>query len=70
MSSVRMCDQCGQIFSEQADGWESGSATRRRYNKETGQYEQQHLTMDKCPDCSSEPVMVPVVKALTMKTAE
>lgn len=28
MSAVRMCDRCGNIFSEREDGWTTLSGTR------------------------------------------
>lgn len=52
MSSVRMCDKCGEIFSENAEGWStySGSVKRRG---EKGGAEWQTLTQDACPACTN-----------------
>ena len=52
MSSVRMCDRCGTVFSERADDWSTYTGIRRRRNKETGQLEQIQDTMDACPECT------------------
>lgn len=52
MSSVRMCDRCGTVFSERADDWTTFTGSRTRRNKETGKVQVTSETMDSCPDCS------------------
>lgn len=44
MSAVRMCDDCGAMYSENAEGVTSGTMV----NKETGR----QTTLDKCDVCS------------------
>lgn len=64
MSSVRMCDRCGRIFSENADDWSTFSGSRRVRNKETGQYTRVDVDQDACPRCTKslyEPDVVPMV---------
>lgn len=47
MSSVRMCDVCGAIFSEAEPGWQTGRvATIGEGGLE------QLITQDRCPDCA------------------
>lgn len=52
MSSVRMCDRCGTVFSERADNWTTFTGSRTRRNAETGKTEILSETMDSCPECS------------------
>lgn len=51
MSSVRMCDKCGNIFSENDDGWStfSGTAMRRR---EDGSRYSESVSQDACAACT------------------
>lgn len=49
MSGVRMCDDCGTIFSENADGVSSGSITVQ--DEKSGAYRQR--TLDYCDVCSN-----------------
>lgn len=58
MSSVRMCDRCGNIFSELADGWQAFSASTMKKNPETGKRETVVQMMDACEACAigTEPV--------------
>lgn len=51
MSSVRMCDRCGEIFSERAEGWSTFSGATRKKNDD-GQWITQSDTLDSCPTCS------------------
>lgn len=47
MSSVRMCDNCGAIFSESEDGWQTGAVTT------IGDDGIKHtMQQDRCPDCA------------------
>lgn len=59
MSSVRMCDSCGIVFSEQAEGWSTFSGSIRRTDPQTKVVTMVQRTMDKCPDCT-QLVMTPV----------
>ena len=52
MSSVRMCDRCGTVFSERADDWSTYTGSRRRRNKDIGQLEVVSDTLDACPECT------------------
>ena len=51
MSSVRMCDTCGNIFSENKEGWTTGTISRKV--KENGRTTFKEQVQDACPDCSS-----------------
>ena len=63
MSAVRMCDKCGTIFSENAEGWQTMSATNRRKNAD-GQWINESVVLDTCPDCSFQAATIPTVKAI------
>lgn len=52
MSSVRMCDNDGTIFSENAEGWSTFSGSIRVTDKETHQVRMVNRTMDLCPTCT------------------
>lgn len=52
MSSVRMCDRCGVVFSERADGWGSASMTTMRTDERTGQPRPVQESIDLCPSCN------------------
>lgn len=47
MSSVRMCDECGAIFSEREEDWQTGSIFTIRKNGASVQVQQ-----DRCPGCA------------------
>lgn len=49
MSSVRMCDACGIIFSEKEEGWATAPVTRRIRNPRTGRLEDVTEDEDRCP---------------------
>lgn len=51
MSSVRMCDQCGNVFSEREDGWTSMQA--QRVTRKDGRQVVAMENLDACPECSS-----------------
>jgi hypothetical protein len=64
MSSVRMCDRCGTIFSENADDWSTFSGVRRIRDKATGRFTHEELLQDACPTCTKrmyEPTNAPMV---------
>ena len=49
MSSVRMCDRCGNMFSERSEGWETYTATmmvKKPYPHAIT------TVLDACPDCA------------------
>lgn len=52
MSSVRMCDRCGNIFSEREDGWETYTATQVKKNPDTRRRETETVYLDACPTCA------------------
>jgi hypothetical protein len=47
MSSVRMCDNCGAIFSENARGWQRGTISEM---DDDGNMVK--VSQDRCPECS------------------
>lgn len=51
MSSVRMCDRCGTVFSERVEGWGTyqGSTSRRDPN---GRLRQVTESLDLCSGCN------------------
>lgn len=52
MSSVRMCDKCGGVFSELADGWQAFTAQTIKKNPDTGRRESVTQQLDACPSCA------------------
>lgn len=51
MASVRMCDRCGQIFSEKAKGWQ----TFQGISVDTDEFGRELNTsvqIDACPSCA------------------
>lgn len=59
MSAVRMCDKCGTIFSESAQGWSTYTGTRITRD-ENGRQKNTTQVMDMCPMCSAgETVLEP-----------
>lgn len=53
MSSVRMCDRCGTIFSELDSGWQTFSATTVSEDDD-GNRKTVSVLMDACPACALE----------------
>ena len=51
MSKVRMCDKCGNIFSEREEGWSNLTQTRELRNEHNVPYTEQ-INMDVCPECA------------------
>lgn len=47
MSSVRMCDVCGAIFSEAEEGWQTGRIATVGEDKV-----EKIVTQDRCPSCA------------------
>jgi hypothetical protein len=64
MSSVRMCDMCGTVFSERAEGWSTFTGSTRRKNDQ-GQWVNVTDTLDSCPEdtermrMASQPIALP-----------
>lgn len=56
MSSVRMCDRCTTIFSENADGWATQTASIQTRNAD-GKLITKSAQLDKCPDCTELEMM-------------
>ena len=52
MSSVRMCDNCGFVFSENAEGWSNMTGNRMVRNAESGRMEPKGDSVDWCADCT------------------
>jgi hypothetical protein len=52
MSSVRMCDACGDVFSERAEDWSTAPVTSMTRDKD-GNRVQKTEQMDSCPDCTA-----------------
>jgi hypothetical protein len=69
MSAVRMCDRCGTLFSERAEGWGTFTGTTTRRNERTGRPETVTETLDLGPECNAAANNPVTVKALTPSTA-
>lgn len=54
MSAIRMCDRCGNVFKEGADGSSVASGTRM-VRDQLGRKIQEQVTMDVCPPCNDTP---------------
>ena len=50
MSSVRLCDGCGELFSENVEGWATQSATITKRD-DNGRPVAVSAQLDKCPVC-------------------
>lgn len=57
MSTVRMCDRCGRIFSENESGWQTYRATTVKRDPEKGTTYQVEVAMDACEQCSLNPTV-------------
>lgn len=53
MSSVRMCDKCGLIFSENSEDWSTGTISVKTRNDKTGANEFKSVSQDQCGPCST-----------------
>lgn len=53
MSTVRLCDRCNSIFSENREGWTTASGSRRVRNSR-GEMITETVALDYCPPCSGE----------------
>lgn len=51
MSAVRMCDNCGVIFSENSDDWTTFTGRQKVRNQETKRIEFQQVDQDWCGMC-------------------
>lgn len=57
MSAVRMCDNCGKVFSENSEGWTTFSGSRRKRAKnDSGSfgYYMEEIVQDWCALCSNK----------------
>jgi hypothetical protein len=61
MSSVRMCDRCRTIFSENDEGWSTFSGSRMIRN-DHGTMEAKTMIQDSCGDCTQR-LMAPAKKS-------
>lgn len=52
MSSVRMCDRCGRIFSENEEDWSTFTGAVKRRDKVTGRAFTENAEQDACPECT------------------
>ena len=55
MSSVRMCDKCGAVFSELESGWQTYSATTTIEDQDGGRRTVTRA-MDGCAGCALVPI--------------
>ncbi len=53
MSSVRMCDKCARIFSENEEDWSTFSGTRQRRDQQSGRKFAETVVQDACPECTN-----------------
>jgi len=53
MSAVRMCDRCGSVFAEGAEGASVGTVTANERNPRTGRLESVTKSMDIGPCCGA-----------------
>jgi hypothetical protein len=66
MSSVRMCDSCHAIFSENDPDWTTVAGSRRQRDPRTGEIRNVNLALDECGKCTqkrlgpAEPIVPPV----------
>lgn len=51
MSSVRMCDKCGNIFSENEEDWSTFTGAVKRRREDGSRYTEQ-ISQDACPVCT------------------
>jgi len=57
MSSVRMCDRCGSVFSENSEGWSTDSRTVNRVRDDGKRYTVT-MQVDQCAPCVGSPAPV------------
>lgn len=70
MSAVRMCDVCGVIFREGADGSTVMTGTRMERD-ERGRQTTIQESQDRCPDCSGARTVAPrLALGATAKSAD
>lgn len=61
MSQVRMCDKCGRIFSELADGWQTFTVVTKKKD-DHGRVRDELVAMDACPECAFQGTTEPTIK--------
>lgn len=54
MSSVRMCDKCGRVFSESEENWSTGTGVQF-YTDDKGRRAQRDRQSDQCGTCNGTP---------------
>lgn len=63
MSAVRMCDNCGTVFSENSEGWTTISGSMRKKSENGIGYYMEEVVQDRCAQCSNR-VFVPEPRML------
>jgi hypothetical protein len=58
-----MCDKCGNIFSELAEGWQSYTVSTRKKDA-NGYFRNEAVAMDACPPCSFQETPEPTIRQL------
>lgn len=53
MSSVRMCDKCGKVFSENSENWSTMSGSQMYTDPVTGKRGRRDVEMDVCGTCNT-----------------
>lgn len=61
-----MCDRCGVIFAEGAEGSSITNGTKNVRNERSGRMEQQQVSMDACPDCTAGVTVAPRLALLPL----
>jgi hypothetical protein len=64
VSSVRMCDRCGNIFSENDLDWSTATGTKQRRRENGTRYTEQ-TTIDQCASCTNGGPAVTIPKLPT-----
>lgn len=62
MSHVRMCDQCGEIFSEREDNWSTYQGAQNVRDPITKVFNVITVALDRCPACTTPIDEVPLPK--------
>jgi len=65
-----MCDRCGTIFSERAEGAATGTVTVTRRNERSGRLERVEETQDIGPECNIQEAIRPHLSIAGVAEAE
>ncbi len=63
MSSVRMCDKCRTIFSENDEDWTTVTGRQKQRNPETNRLEWKEIEQDWCGPCTTGNTLRPELEA-------